>query len=61
MQDRHYSVLIEMYDMVYNIFPEFDQLFDEETFYLAACGITIISVAICFILSRFIHLREANI
>lgn len=50
-----------MYDMVYNIFPEFDQLFDEETFYLAACGITIISVAICFILSRFIHLREANI
>ncbi|XP_075680202.1 uncharacterized protein LOC113798775 [Dermatophagoides pteronyssinus] len=61
MQNRHYNVLVEMYDMVYNLFPEFDQLFDEETFYLVACGLTIISVAICFILSRFIHLREANI
>ncbi|KPM09215.1 LSM12-like protein [Sarcoptes scabiei] len=61
MSTRHYNVLVKIYELVYNGFPDFDQIFDEETFYISAFAITIVSIATCFVLSRFITLREADI
>lgn len=57
---NHFNVLAELYSLIYNLFPDFDLVFDEETFYLTVISIVLCSIAICFLLSRFITLHEAN-
>lgn len=56
----HFRIHSEIYDQVYNYFPDFDDLFDEETFYLSAIGVTLVSILICFILSKRIKLQEVD-
>lgn len=41
--------------------PAFSDIFDEESFYLAFIGLTIVTLLVAFILSRFITLKEADI
>ena len=57
----HFDVHQHIYKRVYNWFPDFDELFDEESFYLTAIGVVILSILVCFLLSRKITLTEADI
>lgn len=41
--------------------PAFTDIFDEEGFYLAFIGLTLVTVMVAFIASKFITLREADI
>ena len=54
------TVLAEMFDRAYGWVPDFDDLFDEEGFYIFAFTITIASILVCFLLSRKITLHESN-
>lgn len=60
MAVNHFKVHAQMYDRLYNYIPSFDDLFDEESFYLFALLVTIVSIIVCFLLSRRITLRESD-
>jgi len=45
----------------YSDLPAFSDVFDEESFYLAFIGLTLLSVLVAFVASRFIKLKEADI
>jgi hypothetical protein len=53
------AALFDAIDDFYNQLPSFEQVFDEETFYLFAFGFTCCTILTAFILSRFITLKEA--
>lgn len=57
---NHFRIHSQIYDNVYNYFPPFDELFDEESFYLFAIGLTLTSIVVCYILSRRITLVEVE-
>jgi len=48
-----------LYSRIYNWFPAFNDVFDEETFYIFAAVVVAGSIFIAFLLSRFIKLKEA--
>lgn len=45
----------------YSDLPAFTDIFDEEGFYLAFIGLTLVTILVAFIASRFITLKEADI
>lgn len=45
----------------YSDLPAFTDIFDEEGFYLAFIGLTLMSILVAFIASRFITLKESSI
>lgn len=45
----------------YSDLPAFTDVFDEEGFYLAFIGMTLVTILAAFIASRFITLKEADI
>lgn len=45
----------------YSDLPAFTDIFDEEGFYLAFIGLTLVTIAVAFVASRFITLKEADI
>jgi hypothetical protein len=45
----------------YSDLPSFTDIFDEEGFYLAFIGFTLVTIAAAFIASRFITIKEADI
>ena len=45
----------------YSDLPAFTDIFDEEGFYLAFIGLTLVTVVIAVIASRFITIKEADI
>jgi len=49
---------VDAVDHVYGHLPRFDEIFDEETFYIFAVGIVIMSIVVAFVLSRFITLKD---
>ena len=57
----HFEVHEHIYKNVYNWFPDFDELFDEESFYLTAIAVVLVSIVACFILSRIVTITEADI
>lgn len=50
-----------LFNQAYNDLPAFTEVFDEESFYLAFIGLTIVTILTAFIASRFITLKEADI
>lgn len=57
---NHFRIHTQIYDQVYSYFPHFDDLFDEESFYLFAVGLTITAIFVCVVFSRKITLREVD-
>lgn len=45
----------------YSDLPAFTDIFDEEGFYLAFIGLTVFSILVAFIASRFITIKEADV
>ncbi len=60
MARNHFRIHSQIYDSVYNYFPAFDELFDEESFYLFAIGVTLTTIVVCYLLSRRIKLVEVE-
>jgi hypothetical protein len=44
----------------YSRLPAFTDIFDEEGFYLAFIGLTLVTIAVAFIASRFITIKEVD-
>jgi len=55
-----YSSHVSFFQKAYTSMPHFDDLFDEETFYVFALVVTISAIIIAFIMSRFITLKEVS-
>lgn len=49
------------FNEAYHNLPAFTDIFDEESFYLAFIGLTLVSILVAFIASRFITLKEFDI
>lgn len=45
----------------YSELPAFTDIFDEEGFYLAFIGLTLVTILVAFIASRFITLKDADV
>lgn len=60
MATDHLKTHLSIFSKVYNLFPRFDEIFDEQTFYMVALIVTLTSILVAFILSRFITLKEYN-
>lgn len=45
---------------VHSMFPKFEDVFDEETFYICAIVVVIVTIIIAFILSRYITLKDPD-
>jgi len=52
---------LEAINNIYNEFPSFTDLFDEESFYVFAACFTLGTVLLAFVLSRFITLKERDL
>ena len=48
-------------NQAYSGLPAFTDIFDEEGFYLAFIGLTLVTILVAVIASRFITLKEADI
>lgn len=53
--------LTNVLNRAYSDLPAFTDVFDEEGFYLAFIGLTVVTVLVAVVASRFITLREADI
>lgn len=51
---------LEAISNVYNGFPAFTDVFDEETFYIFAICFTLGTIVLAFVLSRFITIKERD-
>lgn len=53
--------LTNVLNQAYSDLPAFTDIFDEEGFYLAFIGLTLLTILVAFVASRFITLKEADI
>lgn len=60
MSQKTFKISAALND-AYSKLPAFTDIFDEEGFYLAFIGLTIITILVAFVLSRFITLKESDI
>jgi len=51
---------LNIFNKIYTSIPSFDDIFDEQTFYLFALFITFVTIIAVVILSRFITLKEID-
>jgi len=54
------NAALEAINDIYNSFPAFTDVFDEETFYIFAAFFVLLTIFIAFLLSRFITLKEKD-
>jgi len=57
---NHLATNMNIFNKIYNSLPAFDDVFDEQTFYLFALIVTFSTIIVVLILSRFIVLKEVN-
>ena len=51
---------LSIFNKLYKSIPTFDELFDEQTFYLFAFCLTLFTILLAVIVSRFVKLNEVN-
>ena len=54
------KAVMEAVDRIFSKTPSFEDIFDEESFYLFAACFTCISVVAAFVASRYITLKERD-
>ena len=54
------KAVMEAMDRIFSKTPSFEDIFDEESFYLFAACFTCISVVAAFVASRYITLKERD-
>lgn len=57
---KGFKASIQIFNDVYESLPYFTDVFDEESFYIFAAVFTLASIALAFILSRYITIKEAD-
>jgi len=57
---NHLATDLNIFNKIYSSIPAFNDLFDEQTFYMFALILTLSSIVFVVILSRFIKLKEVN-
>lgn len=60
MVSRSYQASLELFRKLEDNLPSFSDVFDEETFYLFAFFVVVLTILVVFILSRFITLEECD-
>lgn len=60
MQGKRKTNPLELADHLYSKIPAFNDVFDEETFYVFAIFVVVGSFFMAFILSRFIKLKPPD-
>ena len=58
MREMKYSGLSRYLNDAYSGLPSFLDIFDEESFYIAFFALTVATILVCFIASRFITIKE---
>jgi hypothetical protein len=58
--NRGYQASMQLFTRVYDNVPYFTEIFDEDTFYIAAFLFVAASFLMAFILSRYIKLQESD-
>jgi hypothetical protein len=57
---NHLATDMSLLQKLYHKIPAFDELFDEQTFYVFALLFTLSSILFVIIISRFVKLKEVN-
>ncbi len=52
------NAAIQAVNNIYDQFPAFTDIFDEETFYIFAACLTIVAIILAVVASRFITIKE---